>query len=137
MLAEVSRQSEATSATFTGALFQPVPYSVNTPRGMPKNIEQYVESPTHAIINIPPTVLFKSKIFKPSRLCAVFEIEGGPQPDITESDDSETTTIEAMFEDRVADLENDPWAGVGVEMAAMRTEEVEELDDDELDGMVI
>ena len=35
-----------------------------------KNIPQY------GIANIPPVVMFNAKIFKPSRLCAVYKVEG-------------------------------------------------------------
>lgn len=30
----------------------------------------------YVICNVPPVIMFKSKIFKPSRLCAVYSIEG-------------------------------------------------------------
>jgi hypothetical protein len=30
----------------------------------------------YAIVNIPPIVMFKAKIFKPSRMCAVFRVSG-------------------------------------------------------------
>lgn len=57
---------------FTELLFQPVPYSVATPKGMPAEFEKYYESDTHAIVNVPPNFMFKAKIFKPSRLCAIY-----------------------------------------------------------------
>lgn len=30
----------------------------------------------YGIANIPPVVMFNAKIFKPSRLCAVYKVEG-------------------------------------------------------------
>ena len=57
---------------FTGLLFQPVPYSTQTPKGMPPEFEVYHHSDEHIIINVPPNFMFKAKIFKPSRLCAIY-----------------------------------------------------------------
>ena len=42
-------------------------------QGMPAEYEQYLEDPNYAIINVPPNFMFKAKIFKPSRLCAVYK----------------------------------------------------------------
>ena len=56
-------------------LFQPVPYSTATPKGMPAEFEKYYESDKYLIINVPPNFMFKAKIFKPSRLCAVYRIK--------------------------------------------------------------
>ena len=60
---------------FTELLFQPVPYSAATPKGMPAEFEKYHESDEYIIINVPPNFMFKAKIFKPSRLCAVYRIK--------------------------------------------------------------
>ncbi|MEO1377111.1 MAG: hypothetical protein AAFW70_23040 [Cyanobacteria bacterium J06635_10] len=57
---------------FTELLFQPVPYSTATPKGMPAEFEEYHNSVDYAIINVPPNFMFKAKIFKPSRLCAIY-----------------------------------------------------------------
>ncbi|EKU22527.1 hypothetical protein NGA_0429201 [Nannochloropsis gaditana CCMP526] len=76
MKKEVCKQAKCTSARFTGQLFQPVPYSPGTPLGMPREFEDFHLNPSYAICNVPPTVMFKAKIFKPPRLCAVFTIEG-------------------------------------------------------------
>ena len=57
---------------FTELLFQPVPYSAATPKGMPAEFEKFHNSSDHAIINVPPNFMFKAKIFKPSRLCAIY-----------------------------------------------------------------
>jgi hypothetical protein len=52
-----------------------VPWSQKTRKGMPEEYEKlYYSSPAHAIINVPPTFMFKAKIFKPSRLCAIYEL---------------------------------------------------------------
>ena len=68
---------ESTQARYAGQLFQPVPWSGSTPRGMPAEMERFADSATHAIINIPPPFMFKAKVFSPSRLCAVYEqVEG-------------------------------------------------------------
>lgn len=58
---------------FSGQLFQPVPWSVTTRKGMPEEFEKYSDNPDFAIINIPPNFMFQAKVFKPSRLCAVYE----------------------------------------------------------------
>jgi hypothetical protein len=42
-------------------------------QGMPAEYERYLEDPAYAIINVPPNFMFKAKIFKPSRLCAIFK----------------------------------------------------------------
>ncbi len=42
-------------------------------QGMPTEYEQYLEDPNYTIINIPPNFMFKAKIFKPSRLCAIYK----------------------------------------------------------------
>ncbi|KAM3573784.1 hypothetical protein VYU27_004286 [Nannochloropsis oceanica] len=73
---EVCKQAKCSGARFTGQLFQPVPYSPGTPIGMPREFEDFHLNPSYAICNVPPTVMFKAKIFKPPRLCAVFAIEG-------------------------------------------------------------
>ena len=56
-----------------GMLFQPVPWSVNTKRGCPPQYEQFLDSPSHVVINVPPNFMFQSKIFKPSRLCTIYK----------------------------------------------------------------
>ncbi|NEP16569.1 MAG: hypothetical protein F6J97_06630 [Leptolyngbya sp. SIO4C1] len=71
-LEQVCRETGAIALEFTEKLFQPVPYTTATPKGMPAEFEPYYQSPDYVIINVPPTVMFKAKIFKPSRLCAVY-----------------------------------------------------------------
>jgi hypothetical protein len=73
-LAQLSAQLSRKRAEFTELLFQPVPYSTATPKGMPPEFEPYFESTDHAIVNVPPNFMFKAKIFSPSRLCAVYRL---------------------------------------------------------------
>jgi hypothetical protein len=72
-LEQVGEQAKSKSIVFTEILFQPVPYSPGTPKGMPIEIEQYYQSPDHVIINVPPNFMFAAKIFQPSRLCAIYQ----------------------------------------------------------------
>ncbi|CAK0785631.1 hypothetical protein CVIRNUC_008842 [Coccomyxa viridis] len=65
-------QVEGTEVTFTGMLFQPVPWSMQTKKGMPADFEKYAADAEYVIINTPPNFMFQAKIFKPSRLCAIF-----------------------------------------------------------------
>ena len=58
---------------FTEMLFQPVPWSPSTRKGMPAEIEVFHDDPDYAIINVPPNFMFTAKIFRPSRLCAIFK----------------------------------------------------------------
>mgnify|MGYP001800622982 FL=1 len=71
-LQQVSQQSKCKQVEFTELLFQPVPYSSTTPKGMPSEFEKYHESQDYEIVNVPPNFMFKAKIFKPSRLCAIY-----------------------------------------------------------------
>jgi len=70
---QVAEQASCQYVIFTEILFQPVPYSLGTPKGMPAEIEQYYQSPEHLIINVPPNFMFAAKIFQPSRLCAIYQ----------------------------------------------------------------
>lgn len=69
---KISEQLSVAAVEFSGLVFQPVPYSQNTPKGMPSEFEAYHNSPEYAIINVPPNFVFKAKILKPSRLCAIY-----------------------------------------------------------------
>jgi hypothetical protein len=71
-LAQVAANSQLGTIEFTELLFQPMPYSTETPKGMPAEFEKFHESADHAIVNVPPNFMFQAKIFKPSRLCAVY-----------------------------------------------------------------
>lgn len=69
---QVATQINCQQAEFTELLFQPVPYSTATPKGMPAEFEQYHKNDDYIIINVPPNFMFKAKIFNPSRLCAIY-----------------------------------------------------------------
>ena len=71
-LQQVAEQVRCQQVEFTELLFQPVPYSVATPKGMPADYEPYHGSDDYAIINVPPNFMFKAKISQPSRLCAIY-----------------------------------------------------------------
>ncbi len=71
-LKQITEQMQYAKVEFTELLFQPVPYSIATPKGMPAEFEKYYSSDDHVIINVPPNFMFKAKIFKPSRLCAIY-----------------------------------------------------------------
>lgn len=65
---------EGSRAEFTGDLFQPVPWSPSTTHGMPQEFEKYLfDKANYIIINVPPNYMFKAKIFKPTRLCAIYK----------------------------------------------------------------
>lgn len=69
---QIYQQMQCEKVECTELLFQPVPYSTATPKGMPAEFEKYHESDDYIIINVPPNFMFNAKIFKPSRLCAVY-----------------------------------------------------------------
>jgi hypothetical protein len=71
-LQQVAEQAKCETVEFTNQIFQPVPYSPGTPKGMSVEFEQYHQSPEHLIINVPPNFMFAAKIFQPSRLCAIY-----------------------------------------------------------------
>ena len=71
-LQQISEQIGGERVEFTHLLFQPVPYSTATPRGMPAEFEPYCNSDDYVIINVPPNFTVRAKIFKPSRLCAIY-----------------------------------------------------------------
>jgi hypothetical protein len=73
-LQQICQQLKCQAVEFTQLLFQPVPYSTTTPKGMPAQFEKYQESRDYAIVNVPSNFMFKAKIFQPSRLCAVYRI---------------------------------------------------------------
>ncbi|MBD2384582.1 hypothetical protein [Cylindrospermum sp. FACHB-282] len=72
-LSQICQQCQFEKVEFTELLFQPVPYTLNTPKGMPAEFEKYHESDDYTIINIPPNFMFTAKIFRPSRLCAIYK----------------------------------------------------------------
>jgi hypothetical protein len=73
-LSQISAQLQGKTVEFTERLFQPIPYSSATPKGMPAEFEPYHHSEAYIIINVPPNFMFQAKIFKPSRLCAIYRL---------------------------------------------------------------
>ena len=73
-LQQLAVQLQCSRIEFADLFFQPVPYSSETPKGMPAEFEKYHESNDFAIVNVPPNFMFQAKIFKPSRLCAVYRV---------------------------------------------------------------
>jgi hypothetical protein len=71
-LKQIAQQLQCDRVEFTQLLFQPVPYSTATPKGMPAEFEKYHASADHALVNVPPNFMFQAKILKPSRLCAIY-----------------------------------------------------------------
>ncbi|MGL5938952.1 MAG: hypothetical protein ACRC2S_00975 [Waterburya sp.] len=69
---QISEKLHEKAISFTELLFQPVPYSQHTPKGMPREFEKYHNCDDYIIINVPPNFMFQAKIFKPSRLCAIY-----------------------------------------------------------------
>jgi hypothetical protein len=58
--------------TFLELLFQPVPYSTNTPHGMPRAFEPYHNSDDYLVVNVPANFMFQARISRPARLCAIY-----------------------------------------------------------------
>lgn len=71
-MARDTAQAPGTELEFADILFQPVPWSPTTTKGMPAEFEKYHGDPAYVTINVPPNFLFQAKIFKPSRLCAIY-----------------------------------------------------------------
>lgn len=91
MTGEVVRLSGAMKASYSGILFEPKAYTDDTPRGMPRDLETYLDSADHVVVNVPPVYMFRAKCFKPSRLCAIFEVAGGADRTPTNSKAAEVT----------------------------------------------
>ena len=76
--AQVSLETtQATKAVeFTGMVFTPVPWSPSTPKGMPKEYEEFAEdTENYIVINVPPTLTFKAKVLG-KRVCAIYKKVG-------------------------------------------------------------
>lgn len=73
-LEQIALQLQCSRLEFTELLFQPVPYSSETPKGMPAQFEKYHAKSDFAIVNVPPNFMFQAKVFKPSRLCAIYRV---------------------------------------------------------------
>lgn len=125
MIEEVCRSAKCEGAEFLGELFQPVPYSRDTPRGMPAQYERYHLKADYAIVHVPPVIMFKAKVFKPSRLCAVYRIDGLSEEGRAELDRRIVASAgipEAVASEDDGDEADDVWKGVGRRMQeAIRT----------------
>ncbi|UFP93396.1 hypothetical protein [Gloeobacter morelensis] len=84
---QICRAADCTSVAFTELLFQPVPYSFETPHGMARAFEPYFHSSDYVLINVPPNFMFKARISHPSRLCAVYRKGRGETPGVPPTDD--------------------------------------------------
>ncbi|MBC7883289.1 MAG: hypothetical protein H7Y37_18520 [Anaerolineae bacterium] len=69
---QVSTGAQCKDVTFLELLFQPVPYSTNTPHGMPRAFEPYHNSEDYLVVNVPANFIFQARISRPSRLCAIY-----------------------------------------------------------------
>lgn len=78
---QVCQHTGCGAVEFTELLFQPVPYSFNTPHGMAKQYEPYYQSEDYLIINVPANFMFKAKISHPNRLCAIYR-KAATRPEI-------------------------------------------------------
>jgi hypothetical protein len=131
----VAKQGNCESAEFIGVMFQPVPYSQGTPRGMPREHERFVEDPNYVIINVPPHFMFKARCFKPSRLCAIFKRIGVSQSEIDAYAAKEEIRLSQAAE-RARELESDQWTGLGT-LIQESFHEKDLMDDEELDKLVV
>jgi hypothetical protein len=131
----VAKQGSCESAEFTGVMFQPVPYSPGTPRGMPRELEHFVEDVNYVLINIPPHFMFKARCFKPSRLCAIFKRIGVSQSEIDAHAAREEIRISKVAE-RARELDTDQWTGLGT-LIQESFHAKDFMDDEELDKLVV
>ena len=69
---QICKNAGCGKVTFLALIFQPVPYSENTPHGMNREFEPYFKSKEHIIVNVPSNFMFQAKITQPSRLCAIY-----------------------------------------------------------------
>ncbi|ERN40503.1 hypothetical protein KR51_00030500 [Rubidibacter lacunae KORDI 51-2] len=72
---QVCDRCQAVGVGFAGLVFPPVPYSEETPHGMPVEFEPYHFSDDYLIVNVPPKFMFQAKVFQPSRLCAIYRLQ--------------------------------------------------------------
>jgi hypothetical protein len=69
---QICQNAGCEEVAFLSIIFQPVPYSENTPHGMNREFESYFKSKEHVIVNVPANFMFQAKITQPSRLCAIY-----------------------------------------------------------------
>ena len=61
-----TKLEEGRRLKFTGMLFQPMPWSISTKKGMPAEFEQYLEDLRHVFINVPPNFMYALPPTRPS-----------------------------------------------------------------------
>ena len=136
MINEVKKNAKSAEASFTGLMFQPVPYSSNTPYGMPEQFEKYYhDKENYVVCNIPPFFMFQAKIFKPSRLCAIYQIKGREDFSFSKNrDGSETVSGKAPTienSDEVKKNQDDAvWKEMGTSLRQLMIDEAHEEDED-------
>ena len=134
MIDTVCQNAGAASATFVnGTLFEPVPYSPATPHGMPLEIQdEYYLKEDYVVVNVPPTIMFKAKVFKPSRLCCVFAVEGLSEEKLEEVRRERQRVFGGNIVGGDVEEEESPvgeggvWDGVGKEINSVWRERIEE-----------
>lgn len=75
-MVQETAQPEGTELTYTGILFQPVPWSMQTKKGMPAEFEKYVADPDYVIINTPPNFMFQVHCLAALCLLAIRKLYG-------------------------------------------------------------
>jgi hypothetical protein len=146
--ARVAVEGKCESVFFTGDLFQPVPYSAGTPLGMPREMEAFARDVGFMVVNIPPTVMFEARCFKPSRLCAVFK-RFAVQPEerarfadaLAERESAAARRAEAMATAAFAAPTEgeDAWQGIGtlIKQTLRDGDALDEAEERELDDLVV
>lgn len=130
-LRQVAANSGAEEAEFLGVLFQPVPYSPGTPRGMPADLSHHLDDPHSVVINVPPPFMFAARCFKPPRLCAIYRRSG-----------ISAAALAAFARKAAAPPAAEPataWEGLGAVIADVADLEgdADPDDDAELDALVV
>ena len=94
------------------------------------------------MINVPPKLLFDAGVFKPGRLCAVYELEWDESLSVSSMDAELGEVSNSVIEfaedkehEQEQEQEQDPWKGLGSTISEMFAAEqnpdsVDEEDDD-------
>ncbi|GBF99986.1 hypothetical protein Rsub_12713 [Raphidocelis subcapitata] len=72
--AAASGLPQGASLRFTGALFQPIPWSPTSRYGMPQEFEVYRDKSRYMIVQIPGKMILDAMVKGIPRICAVLEI---------------------------------------------------------------
>mmetsp|Transcript_32464 Transcript_32464/g.103512 ORF Transcript_32464/g.103512 Transcript_32464/m.103512 type:complete len:130 (+) Transcript_32464:183-572(+) len=91
MRKKVASEAKVGGATYAGITFEPRPYSEAELRGVPRNLERYLDDRKFIVVHVPPTVMFKAKCFSPSKLCAIYELDDTKATDVLYTQPSQTT----------------------------------------------